>query len=166
MADFWNLIVQTNTFNFAILLIIIAVVFAKIDLPNIIEKIRLEIASNIENAQKLQQEAKTELKKVKKAVKDTDIEVDNKISSAKNSVKLLSDEIDKNAQLQVSQIENNVERVILAETKKISTKLSHDTVTKAIALAKENLLNKLNAEPNLHSKFIEESIKELDRIEL
>ena len=40
MAEFWNLLVQSNTFNFAILVIIIAVVFAKIDLPGIIEKIK------------------------------------------------------------------------------------------------------------------------------
>ena len=166
MAEFWNLMVQSNTFNFAILMLIIAIVFAKIDLPGIIEKIRLEIASNIENAQKLQKEAQSELKKAKKAIKNTDTEVEEKLSSAKNSAKLLVDEINKNTKSQVAQIENNVDRVILAETKKVSTKLSHDTVNKAINLAKENIINKLASDPSLHNKLIEESITELDKIEL
>ena len=60
MVDFWNLIVQSNTFNFAILAIIIAIVCVKIDLPNVIEKIREEVSLAIENANSEKQSAEKE----------------------------------------------------------------------------------------------------------
>ncbi len=166
MTEFWNLVVQSNTFNFAILVMIIAIVFVKIDVPKIIEKIRLEISNSIENAEKLKKESQIELKTAKKTTKNTEAEIEEKLTSAKNNAKLLENEISKNAKSQATQIENNVNRVISAETKKVSTKLSNDTIDKAINLAKENILNKLEIEPNIHNKFIEESITELDRIEL
>ena len=80
MTDFWSLIVQSNTFNFAILAIIIAVVCVKIDLPNVIEKIKEDIALAIENANYEKQSAEKELRKAKKLVKNTDQEIDASIA--------------------------------------------------------------------------------------
>ena len=140
MADFWNLIVQSNTFNFAILAIIIAVIFVKIDLPNIIEKIRKDVASDIENADLEKHNAQNELKKAKKVAKTTDLEVEAKLKVAKESAALLTNQINQNTDEQVKQIYENIKRVVTTEEKKISAKLSIETIDEAIALAKQNII--------------------------
>lgn len=166
MTDFWSLIVQSNTFNFAILAIIIAVVCVKIDLPNVIEKIKEDIALAIENANYEKQSAEKELRKAKKLVKNTDQEIDEKINHAKKNAKLLSDEIKKNTELSIQHIKENVDRVIKAEEKKIHAELTYKTIQSSIELAKENIVAKLDGNIELHNEFIEKSIQELDKIEL
>jgi len=166
MADFWNLIVQSNTFNFAILAIIIAIVCAKINMPKVIEDIRNEIASAIEKAIEKKKEAEKELKKTIKIVKNTDLEIQEKIANANQNAKLLSDEINKNSKITVQQIKDSVERIIKAEEKKLGAKLTNETIKNSIELAKENILQKLNEDINLHNSFIEKSIEELDKIKL
>ena len=159
MTNFWNIIVETNTFNFAILAIIIAVVLTKINIPELTEKIRKEIAKQIENAQLDKQNAQKEFKSAKRITKNTDNEVSEKLQGAKNNAKLLSDEIKKNTKEQVQSINANIERVISSEEKKMSAKLKSEAMKNAIELARQDITNKLDIE--LHEKLIEQSIKEL-----
>ena len=166
MTNFWHIIVQSNTLNFSILVIIIAVVLSKIDLQSLIEKIRFEIASSIENAEKLKNDALKELKEMQTTASMTDIEINDKLANAKNNAKLLSKEITQNAKKQIQQIENNIQRIISSEKKIKTTKVSQNTVNNAIDLAKTNLIKLLDTDPTLHNKFIEESLTELDKIKL
>lgn len=166
MAEFWNLIVQSNTFNFAILVIIIAVVFAKIDLPGIIEKIKNDVARAIENAKQEKENAEKDLKTAQKTAANTDNEVAQQLKTAENNAQNLSQGIMKNTELQIENIKSNILKVINAEEKSLSAKLTQDTVNNSIELAKQNIINKLNENPGLHNKFIDDSINEIDRVQL
>lgn len=166
MAEFWNLIVQSNTFNFAILVIIIAVVFAKIDLPGIIEKIKNDVARAIENAKQEKENAEKDLKTAQKTAANTDNEVAEQLKTAENNAQNLSQGIMKNTELQIENIKSNILKVINAEEKSLSAKLTQDTVNNSIELAKQNIINKLNENPDLHNKFIDDSINEIDRVQL
>lgn len=166
MAEFWNLIVQSNTFNFAILVIIIAVVFAKIDLPGIIEKIKNDVARAIENAKQEKENAEKDLKTAQKTAANTDNEVAEQLKTAENNAQNLSQGIMKNTELQIENIKSNILKVINAEEKSLSAKLTQDTVNNSIELAKQNIINKLNENPGLHNKFIDDSINEIDRVQL
>ena len=166
MAEFWNLIVQSNTFNFAILVIIIAVVFAKIDLPGIIEKIKNDVARAIENAKQEKENAEKDLKTAQKTAANTDNEVAQQLKTAENNAQNLSQGIMKNTELQIENIKSNILKVINAEEKSLSAKLTQDTVNNSIELAKQNIINKLNENPDLHNKFIDDSITEIDRVQL
>lgn len=166
MAEFWNLIVQSNTFNFAILVIIIAVVFAKIDLPGIIEKIKNDVARAIENAKQEKENAEKDLKTARKTAANTDNEVAEQLKTAENNAQNLSQGIMKNTELQIENIKSNILKVINAEEKSLSAKLTQDTVNNSIELAKQNIINKLNENPDLHNKFIDDSINEIDRVQL
>lgn len=166
MAEFWNLIVQSNTFNFAILVIIIAVVFAKIDLPGIIEKIKNDVARAIENAKQEKENAEKDLKTAQKTAANTDNEVAEQLKTAENNAQNLSQGIMKNTGLQIENIKSNILKVINAEEKSLSAKLTQDTVNNSIELAKQNIINKLNENPDLHNKFIDDSINEIDRVQL
>ena len=149
MAEFWNLIVQSNTFNFAILVIIIAVVFAKIDLPGIIEKIKNDVARAIENAKQEKENAEKDLKTAQKTAANTDNEVAEQLKTAENNAQNLSQGIMKNTELQIENIKSNILKVINAEEKSLSAKLTQNTVNNSIELAKQNIINKPNENPDL-----------------
>ena len=164
MADFWNIIVQSNTFNFAILVILLAIVFAKIDLPGIIEKIKNEVASSIENAKKERLNAEEELKSAEEKAGKTDSEVKLQLQNAENNAKNLADNILKNTDENIKRIVDNIKKVILAEERNLSTKLTQETLNKAVDLAKQNILSKLDAD--MHQKLLDDSINEIDKVNL
>lgn len=166
MADFWNLIVESNTFNFAILVIILAVVFAKIDLPGIIEKIKNDVARAIENAKQEKENAEIELKTARKTAANTDNEVAEQLKNAENNAQNLSKGIMKNTEIQVENIKANVLRVISAEEKNLSSKLTQQAVNSSIERARQNIIDKLNENQSLHEKFIDDSINEIDKVQL
>lgn len=166
MTDFWNLIVESNTFNFAILVIILAVVFVKIDLPGIIEKIKNDVAKAIENAKKEKENAEIELKSAQKTAANTDNEVAQQLKTAEDNAQNLAQGIMKNTEAQMENIKSNILRVITAEEKNLSSKLTQKAVDNSIELAKQNIINKLNENKSLHEKFIDDSINEIGRVQL
>ena len=166
MTDFWNLIVESNTFNFAILVIILAVVFVKIDLPGIIEKIKNDVAKAIENAKKEKENAEIELKSAQKTAANTDNEVAQQLKTAEDNAQNLAQGIMKNTETQMENIKSNILRVITAEEKNLSSKLTQEAVDNSIELAKQNIINKLNENKSLHEKFIDDSINEIGRVQL
>lgn len=166
MTDFWNLIVESNTFNFAILVIILAVVFVKIDLPGIIEKIKNDVAKAIENAKKEKENAEIELKSAQKTAANTENEVARQLKAAEDNAQNLAQGIMKNTEAQMENIKSNILRVITAEEKNLSSKLTQEAVDNSIELAKQNIINKLNENKSLHEKFIDDSINEIGRVQL
>ena len=50
LANFWNIIVESNTFNFAVLLLIFAILYKKLNISNTVEKIKQDVINTINNA--------------------------------------------------------------------------------------------------------------------
>ena len=46
LANFWNIIVKSNTFNFAVLLLIFAILFKKLNVSALVEKIKQDIINS------------------------------------------------------------------------------------------------------------------------
>lgn len=164
MAEFWDIIVKTNTFNFAILVIIFAVIFVKLNVPQILENIKNDIASTINNARAEKDLAEKELRKTTKLVKNTDKEVEEKLSIAKTNAKTLTNDINKNTKNQILHIESNITKVIDSEEKKVNSELSSKTVNSAIDLAQKTIIQNLKKDKNLHLKLLDKSLDELRNI--
>ena len=56
---------------------------------------------------------------------------------------------------------NNIERALTAEEKTISARLSKKTASTSSELAKRHIKSVLDAHPELHEKYINQSIEEL-----
>lgn len=65
LANFWNIIVESNTFNFAVLLLIFAILYKKLNISNTVEKIKQDVINTINNAKTEKENAKTNLWKQK-----------------------------------------------------------------------------------------------------
>ena len=164
LVNFWNLIVESNTFNFIVLILIFAILFKKINISSVIEKIRDEIVNTIENAKKEQENAKNTLLNAEKAIENIDDEIKQKLNEASKRAEDMSKQILDNTDLRLKLIEKNIERVVNAEEKTLSAKMTEKTLKTSVELAKKQIINMLESNPDMHNKYIDESIENLDRV--
>lgn len=164
LINFWNLIVESNTFNFVVLILIFAIIFKKINISDTIEKIRLDIVNTIDNVKKEQQNAKIKLADAQKAIEHIDDDIKDRLKEAGQRADSISKQILENSDAQVKLIEKNIERVITAEEKTLSAQMTKKTVKSSVELAKEHIISLLEKNPELHKKYIDESIENLDKV--
>lgn len=166
MAEFWALIVKSNTFNFIIMLVIFAIIWQKLYISEKLETMRIEIANFIENSKHEKESAEKKLETTKKDVENVKDEISKTIEAAKVSAQNVYEEINKMTNNAVEKIEANVDKIIDNETRKINSKLTIDTAQNAINLAKTNLKKMFEENPSLHEQYIEQSIEAIDRIKI
>ena len=162
----WDVIVKSNTFNFAILLLLIAIIANKLNIDEKLENLKNDIIKKIENAQRQKEEAAKILSQARNDVEHLDEEVADRITKAKSNAETITEEILKNAGEKAKKFEEGISRRIEAEEKTVSATLSKQTATAAVELAKDHIKKVLNNNQELHKKFIYECIEELDRIKI
>lgn len=162
----WDIIVKSNTFNFAILVIIFAIAASKLNLGEKIEHIKNEIIKSIENAKSEKENAVKLLQKAQSDVANLDNEVQERLEKAELQAKNTARQILDAAGEKAARYEVGISRAIEAEEKTAAASLSMQTAKASVELAKEHIKQTLNIKPELHAKFINEGIDELDRIKL
>ena len=164
LANFWNIIVESNTFNFAVLLVIFAVLYKKMNVADGIEKIKQGIINSINSAKEEQKCAKNKLKDAQKSIENIDSDIAKQLEDAVQRGEGLANQILANTEEKVQLIEKNVKRVINAEEKTLSAKMTEKTLKASIELAKKHIISTLENNQDLHNKFIDESIENIDRM--
>ena len=162
----WDIIVKSNTFNFAILLLIFAIIASKLNIGEKLEKLKQEIEKSIETAQLKKELAAKTLSQARFEVENLDNEVSEKIEKAKHNAQTISEEILKEAGIKAQKFEAGISRSIEAEEKTISATLSKQAAVAAVELAKLHIKRTFDNNRELHRKFINSSIEELDRINI
>lgn len=160
----WNKIVMSNTFNFVIFVAILVYVFKKINIGNLITSLQTKIKQIIEAAKSFLGQAVLDFKKAEDEVKNVPQDVKKMISDAENTAEILSKKILEDANKQVQTIEKNAQKLVEAEEKKLSAQILQKTSKASVEIAKDHIKNVLNNNPNLHEKYINESIDALDRL--
>ena len=93
-------------------------------------------------------------------------DIKNLEQTSKEKVEVFKDKIDENAQKAIFNIEKNIDKVVSIEEKKISNLLTEKTSLASIELAKQHIEKMLEQNPELHNKFIQNSIDELDKVKI
>lgn len=166
MSDFLHLLLQSNIFNFILVVSIIVYLVRKFNLKQKIEKLSNEIKSYVDESENEKLDAEKELKNINDKIAKLPSEIDNINRSADNSVKSLSEKIRIETESQKQDILNNAERLLNLETKKFKSKLVGILSEKSVELVQQNTINQLNSNRDLHKKYIDNAISELDRINL
>ncbi len=166
LLDIWNFIVHSNTFNFIVMVLLLVWIVKKFNIKNALEVMKNNIIDSIEKSKQEKESASKTLNEAKDAVKNLDSEINARITQAEEQGKNLAKQILTETDKKVKQIENNIERVVEAEEKTISSKLTSKTVKASVELSKNHIINLLKTNPKLHEKFINESIEEIDRIKI
>ena len=166
LLDIWNFIVHSNTFNFIVMVLLLVWIVKKFNIKNALEVMKNNIIDSIEKSKQEKESASKTLNEAKDAVKNLDSEINARITQAEEQGKNLAKQILTEADKKVKQIENNIERVVEAEEKTISSKLTSKTVKASLGLSKNHIINLLKTNPKLQRKFINESIEEINRIKI
>ncbi|MDD3436513.1 MAG: ATP synthase F0 subunit B [Candidatus Gastranaerophilales bacterium] len=166
ISQIWNIIVKSNTFNFIIFVLILVWIFKKINVNAIITSLQQKIIKILDEVKKNHEDAKNELLSAEKAVENLGEELKVIVEDATKSAEVISQKILSEAQKQIESIENNATKVIEAEEKLLISKLTESTSLASVETAKKHIKSTLEQTPTLHEKYINESIEELDRLNL
>lgn len=164
ISHIWQLIVESNTFNFIVFVLILAFIFKKIDVNSIITALQAKIIKILDEVKKEHEEAKSALLNAEKAVENLDSELNVIVEDAQKSATVIGEKILTEAKKQIESINSNAQKVIEAEEKLLISKLTKNTSKTSVEAAKAHIQNVLNETPTLHEKYINESIDELDRL--
>ena len=159
--NFWSTIVESNTFNFAILVLIFALLWKKLNISSAIESIKDSVIKTIDNAKSEFEASQLKLKNAEISTKNLENEINEIKTNAEKQAEGLSKSIIENSDKQVLAIAENIEKIISAEEKSIIRQASDRTLKISVELAKEHITKVLNSNPELHYKYIEESLEEL-----
>lgn len=159
-------ILHSNFINFLILLGIIIFLVLKIDVKKIVETKRKSVENTVKNADIENNSSKLNLKNAQKEVEDIPVKLKEIEETAKDSLHTMEEKLKFEAQKQLSSIEKNIEKVIESESSKVNLMLSKGVSTASLRLAEDNIKNQLETNPELHKKFINQAIDELENVNL
>ncbi len=159
-------LLHSNLFNFCIMIAILAWIFKKAKVSEAIESNRQKIEDTVNSSIQEKDRSIEEFKAVEKTVQNTVLEIEAIVETAKTTLKTLETKIAQDTEVQVKNIEKNVTKVIESETSKLSSRLSRGVSNASVALAQSHVVKMLNENADLHYKFINDSIDELDRVEI
>ena len=164
--SFLKYLATSNTINFiimiAILMLIVKKVNVKSSLDNSVASVKQLIVKSDEEKKKseaLLSEAKKKMDKLPEDIKTLEREASSKADVFKA-------QIEESTQKSIWNIEKNVDIVISIEEKKLSNLLTGKTIIASVELAKDHIKNILRNNPQLHNKFIDESLEELEKVKL
>lgn len=166
ILDIWNIIVHSNTFNFIVMLMILGWIIKKANLGEVLEGLKNKVIDSIEKSKLEKENAYISLSNAQKEVEHLDEEIKNRISQAEKHAQTVAQRIFDETDNKVKQIEENIQRVIEAEEKTISSRLTGKAAKASVELAKNHIKNLLAQNPQLHDKYINESINDIDRIKI
>ncbi len=159
-------ILHSNVINFMLMIWILAAIVKKFNintnLKNAIANIELEIKKSEnekENSNKKLLEAQETLDNLPKDLETIENTSNEKTVAFKNS-------IEENTQKTIYNIDNNIKKALAIEEKKISNLITEKTSKASIELAKRHIQDLLNSKPELHNKYIMESLDELDKVSI
>lgn len=166
IISLFEYLAKSNTINFLIMAYILYWIVKKIDTKSMFEKSVKNIQDSIkqsetekENSKNLLQDAKNTMDKLPKQIEEIEKFNEQKTQTFKKQLEESSDAAIKN-------ISKNIEKVFAIEEKKISNEITSETVSDSIEQSRQNIIEMLKNKPELHYKFIEKSLDELDRVQL
>lgn len=163
----WNtFVVETNLFNFIIMVCILALVFWKMDLKSILASMQEKVAQTIDEVNQNKAKSEETLTEAKKAVQKLPEDIEKINSDAKESAEMISAKIIDDAKKQAEHISQNADKVISAEEKQIINNLIKQVSVTSVEKSRENAVNMLKDNIEMHEKYIRESIEKLDGLTL
>ena len=86
--------------------------------------------------------------------------------TSRNKIQAFEDKIKRNTEQTISDINKSIKRVMDIEEKKVSNIITQKTSKDSIELAKNKIIDILNKNPDLHNQFIQQSLDELDKVNI
>ena len=162
--EIWTTIVQSNTFNFIIMIALFAFIIKKCKLAQKLDETILKIKETIDKSEDFKNASLEELKKADEKTNNIPAEIEEIEKAGEQNLKNIEEKLNKDSEDKINSIKANAEKAIDTKEKEIVSELSKKTILASIEVAKNHIINLLEKHPEYHQNFIKESIKELDRL--
>jgi F0F1-type ATP synthase membrane subunit b/b' len=166
LAYIWTQILQSNLFNFVLMICLLGWIIKKFDISAKLEEGRKHIEDRIalsklekENAIKTLFETQSDSKNVDKKVFDI-------LERADKNATIVGEKLVQDGEKQAGEFSKNLQKTIKTNAEALKLDLTVKTAQTAIELAKNYIEDELKNDKSLHIKFINESIEALSGVEL
>ena len=163
---FFLFIKHSNIINFLIMVWLLGYFVKKMNLSKSFEQGIENVKSLITKSDEARSTSKKHFDEAQILINGLPEDIKNLEANSADKINIFKDKINENAKKTIFNLSTNIEKLISIEEKKISNLLTEATSKDAISQAKINLEKLLEEKPQLHDKFIENSIAELDRIQI
>ena len=163
---FIDYIARTNLFNFIIFAGIILYLFIKLDVVGGLDKGAEGIAEKIDDSKNLKEESEIKLSAIENTVAHVEDEVEQIIKQSEENAKLVGGQILSEAEKSVENIKSNALKLIENKTDVLKNDIMRRASFASVEVAKEQIVNELNNNAELHNKLIDESIESINGAEL
>ena len=167
MFDFsYANILHSNVINFAVMIGFFAILGWFLKVPEKLEMYKNSIKKTVEDSDLLKEEAKAELDKVSDSLKNIDEELDAIVRKAHETA--VSFEVKAKADIEksVERIKTNIEKRVSSEEHQIQAQLMKNISASSIEAAHRQIKTALDGNSELHKKYINEFIDNLDKIDM
>ena len=160
-------ILKSNLINFIIMIGLFASIFIVISIKSKGKKSEIDtIKEKIENSENSKNDSYAVLEQVKEKLENSKFEVEKILEHAKQNASELLKKAESEAQKSVIDIEKNTEKIISTELNQIQNEIKKEIASRSIKNARENIIKKLNENPELHQKYIYEAIEKISEANL
>ena len=164
IIEIFKYILESNIINFLIMVWLLCILCKKFELSSILNK---SVDAVEDYNEKSKCEKQNSVKKIKEAQDLMDklpsqVEEIEKFTKQKTDV--FKKQLEENTLKTIQKVENNIEKIKNIDEKKTSNAIMERSFYMSIEKAQSDIINMLKSDPNLHNKFIDESLNELEKI--
>lgn len=164
LIEIWKQICESNLFNFVVMVLLLAWLVKKFDLGAKIEAGRKRIESTIAESETAKEENLKKLYDAQDSSTKIDEEMLKVFNTAEEKARFVGEKLLEEGKSQTEVIKENSKKAIDANIKTVKNEIVKETAEEAMKLAEEHIKSTLEKDPNLHQKFIWESIDAIDGI--
>ena len=143
-----------------------AFIIHKLNLGQKIEDMRASIQKKVEDSDNLKEEAKKDFEKVEASLANVDEEIETISKKAEETAKSFEVKSKQDLENSVEIIKKNAEKQLVSEENHVQAALMSDVSAVSVVVAQEQIKVALNNDKNLHRKYIEEFIDDIENIEV
>lgn len=164
--SFLDYISRTNLFNFIIFAAIIAAVCIKLDIIGMLNASKNAVAEEIDDSNATKTESEEYLNSIKDSVSHLGEEIDEIIENSKHNAELVGEKIISDAEVATENIKTNTEKLVENKTALIKNDILKRASIASVELAKNQIINELNNNNELHDRLIDESVDAISGVDL
>ena len=162
----YGIFIPTNLLNFIIVIFSLYYLAKKCKLIDKLEEARMKVVNTIKASEEEKRIREEEYKAETENVSHIDDEIYNALSQAEKSANALGKKMLDDANIITRGIITSTQKRIDAQINLLQADLLKKTAETSVELAKEHIIRELETKPELHDKFIYESLEALNEVQL
>ena len=166
LSKIFNIVLESNTFNFLVFIGLLWLICRKIKIDNFISGLQKKIEDEVNNSKMIKKDSQATLNKAENKIENIENDVDEIIKKSKKTAKTIAENIVKSSKSQIDIIENNAQKAHTNDIYKAKRNLNEFAVKESIKITKADIKKRLSENNSLHQKYIDEALNELEGINI